>query len=85
MSLEPTPPRLPPASRWAVFVRAARPAANWLMVLGLALQVIILPVAALFVPAAAALVNVDVARLLAEGVLGLGAFRTIDKLVGKAT
>lgn len=77
--------RAPPDSRWAVFVRAARPAAIWLMVIGLALQVIVLPIAGLVIPGAAALMSVDIARLLAEGVLGLGAFRSIDKLLGKAT
>ena len=77
--------RAPPDSRWAVFVRAARPAAIWLMVIGLALQVIVLPIAGLWIPAAAGLLNVEAARLQAEVVLGLGAFRTIDKFLGKAT
>lgn len=75
----------PPTSRWAVFVRSARPAAIWMMVAGLFLQVIALPLAGLVNPHAVALINIEIARLLAEGVLGLGAFRSIDKLLGKAT
>lgn len=80
-----TPKHPPPGSRWAVFVRAARPAAIWMMVAGLFLQVIVLPLAGLINPNAATLINVEIARLLAEGVLGLGAFRSIDKMLGKAT
>lgn len=56
-----------------------------MMVLGLLLQVIVLPLAGLVNANAAALINVEIARLLAEGVLGLGAFRSIDKMLGKAT
>lgn len=78
-------PRCPPDSRWAVFVRAVRPLALWVMAVGLVIQVVVLPIAAIFNAQAAAAIQVEVLRILVDGVLGLGAYRTIDKLLGKAT
>lgn len=68
-----------------MFVRAARPTALWLMVVGLALQAVVLPIAGLFNGNAAALINVEIIKVLAEGAFGLGIFRSIDKWMGKAT
>lgn len=85
MSPKAAAPHPPPASRWAVFVRAVRPFALWTMALGIVLQVLVLPIAAIFSASAVAAIQVEILRILVEGVLGLGAFRTIDKLMGKAT
>lgn len=55
------------------------------MAVGLVIQVVVLPIAAIFIAQAAAAIQVEVLRILVDGVLGLGAYRTIDKLLGKAT
>jgi hypothetical protein len=55
------------------------------MALGIVIQVLVLPVVTIFTAQAAAAIQVEILRILVDGVLGLGAYRTIDKLLGKAT
>ena len=78
------PPRQPPQGAWALLVRLPRPLAMWVCVLGLVLFLVVTP--------AARLLGVQVPdpdwaglNLLVQTLLGLGAMRSIDKMLGNAT
>jgi len=85
VSADPLANRPAPNSRWAVFVRAARPFGLWVCVTAFALQVVVLPLVAIFAAAAAPLISPEIAKLAFEGLVVLGGLRSIDKALGKAT
>lgn len=78
------PTRQPPATVWAVFVRAGRPTGVWVCVLALFVNGVVLPLAGLW---KTGLQTLDLAGLAAVvTALGLlSAARSKDKAAGVAT